>query len=153
MQRHLSSRVLQPSHPEMGCTHPGLERAERVLECKASDAHQVGIALHPIIHLVDQMFVLPAGDAALLAGRTARLERAILTIILPVTPMHQASLFAGIAVGQLPSGRAGVAINLGVVDKSAFTCMPFLRLPEVSGLGTVAVMPSFSQASISTPLK
>ena len=59
MQRHLSSHVLQPSHLEMGYTHPGLERAERVLECTASDVHQVGIALHPIIHLVDQMFVLP----------------------------------------------------------------------------------------------
>ena len=88
-----------------------------MLDGAPPDAHQVWVALHPIIHLIDKMFVLPAGDAALLAGRTARLERAILTIILPVTPMHQASLFAGIAVGQLPSGRAGVAINLGVVDK------------------------------------
>lgn len=34
-----------------------------MLDCATAGAHQGGVALHPIIHLIDQMFVLPAGDA------------------------------------------------------------------------------------------
>jgi len=116
----------------MGCPHPGLECAERVLDCAPPDAHLVGVALHSIIHLIDQMLVLQAGDAALLAGRTSGLYRTMLTIILPLTPVHQASLFSRIAVGQLLFGGAGVAINRGVVDN---VCLRWQRGESMSSVG------------------
>ena len=60
-----------------------------------------------------QMFVFPAGDATFLAGRALRFQGAILTIILPITAMHQTA----VAIGQCLSCRAGVNICLGVVEE------------------------------------
>lgn len=54
----------------------------------------------------------------------------MLTIILPVTLVHQASLFANITVGQYFSDRADAGISLGVADK---VCLHEHALLAVAG--------------------
>ena len=61
---------------EVGGAHPGLERAEGVLDGGPADAHGPGLAVQAFLHGVDDRLVLPAPHAALSAGRTLGLQRA-----------------------------------------------------------------------------
>ena len=78
---HLGADVSERAHSEVRRSHPGLDRAERVFDGRAAQTHQGGVAVHTIVHRLDQMLVLPAGDPALLARGAARLERADLADI------------------------------------------------------------------------
>ena len=129
MQRHLRADVSQPPHLEVRRAHPGLDRAERVFDRAASSAHQVGVPLHPDVHRLDEMLVLPAGDPPFLAGGASALQRAVLAVVLPVAPQHQAVLLARVAIGQSLAGRAAVDVRRGVVGEVRFHEHALLAVP------------------------
>ena len=65
-----------------------LERAERVLDRLAALAHGLGVLVETPLRCLQYMFVLPAGDATLLARRAAVLDRAGAARIGPVAPQR-----------------------------------------------------------------
>ncbi len=68
MQGHFGADPLQRLHLEVGGAHPGLDGAEGMLD-----------RLAPLDRLED-MFVLPAGNPALLARGALTLDSAALTL-------------------------------------------------------------------------
>ena len=67
-QRHLGADVLQPLHQEVGGAHPGLDGAEGMLDGLAALAHGLRVLVEPPLDRFEDLFVLPARDAALLPG-------------------------------------------------------------------------------------
>ena len=86
VQRHLGGDLRQPLHQEVRRAHPHLERAERVLDRLAALTHGLGFSSRRLLHRLQYMLVLPAGDATLLARRAAVLDRAGAARIGPVAP-------------------------------------------------------------------
>jgi hypothetical protein len=76
VEAHLCSDFFEGSGLEVGGAHPGLEGAERVFDGRAADAHALRRAVQPVPHGVDDGFMLPALDPALLAGRALGFQRA-----------------------------------------------------------------------------
>ena len=62
---------------EVRRAHPGLDGAKRVLHGLAPDAHDIRSLIQAPLHSVDDSLMLPPLDAALLAGRALRLDRAV----------------------------------------------------------------------------
>ena len=50
VQCHLGGHARQCFHQEVGCSHPGLDRAEGVLDCLASPTHGLRILVEPPLH-------------------------------------------------------------------------------------------------------
>jgi hypothetical protein len=68
MQRHLGGDPWQRLHQEVGCSHPGLDGAERVLDRLTTLAHLLRMFVEPTLHRVENVLMLPSGDPSLLAG-------------------------------------------------------------------------------------
>jgi hypothetical protein len=60
LECHLGSDVLQAAHLEMGRAHPGLDHAERVLDGGSAEPHPSAPATVTVLHLLDQVLVIPA---------------------------------------------------------------------------------------------
>jgi hypothetical protein len=76
VETHLGSNFFEGPGQEVGASHPGLEGPERMLDGLSSDAHGVGHALEPGLHLVEHAFVLPALDPLQLVRGASGFERA-----------------------------------------------------------------------------
>jgi len=76
IQRHFRSDVCQPSCQEMGVPHPGLDRAERVLDRRAPDPHRGRGVPSAGVGRLHQMFMFPATDPAQGVRRAAVAQRA-----------------------------------------------------------------------------
>src|SRR5215475_7251558 len=84
VERHFSGHAWQPLHQEVGCSHPRLERPERMLDRLAPLAHFFRMLVEPALDSFENMLMLPAGDPSLLAGGTAVLNGAALAGAGPV---------------------------------------------------------------------
>ncbi len=84
MQGHFGAHVFEPLHQEVGCSHPHLDGAEGMFDRFSALAHLVRMGVEARLHLFKKMFMLPAGDAALLAGGALIPDGAGLADICPV---------------------------------------------------------------------
>src|SRR5262245_25830724 len=81
-----------------------------MLDCLASLPHLLRLLVESALHRFENVFVLPAGDASLLAAGAGRLDRAALASIGPVAAQGQAVFLVGVAVRQPVAGRTDVDI-------------------------------------------
>src|ERR1700757_602578 len=89
VKRHLGGHAWQPLHQEVGCSHPRLERPERMLDRLAPLAHFFRVLVEPTLDGFENMLLLPARDPSLLAGGAAVLEGAALADVGPVAAQDQ----------------------------------------------------------------
>jgi hypothetical protein len=66
----------EPIRQEVRRSHPGLHRAEGMLDGLAPLTHGMWVLIEPALHGLKHGLVLPAGDATLLACGAAALDRA-----------------------------------------------------------------------------
>ena len=100
MQRDIGSDPWQRLHQEVGCSHPGLDRAEGMLDRLTPLAHLLRMLVEPALHRLENVLMLPSGDPAFLASGAALLDGAALTGIGPIAA-HDQSVFLGrIVVGE-----------------------------------------------------
>jgi len=78
MQRHLGGNPWQRLHQEVGCTHPGFDRAEVMLDRFPPLAHLLRMLVEPALYGLKNMLILPTGDPALPACGAAVLDGAAL---------------------------------------------------------------------------
>ena len=67
-----------------GRPHPRLDGPERMLDGVEADVHSLRGLVEPLLDRLDDIFVFPARDAALLAGGAAILDRTVLAHVGPV---------------------------------------------------------------------
>ena len=89
----------------MAASHPDLEGAEDVLDRPFSDVHGVGHVVEADLHGLDDILMLPTGDAALFCWRAIWLQRALTAVARPVSVERQPLL--DIAVAQISVSPAG----------------------------------------------
>src|SRR4029077_8380054 len=103
---------------EVRASHPRFEGSERVLHSLPAHAHGIWHLIEPVLHCVEDTFVLPALDPLYLVRRTLGLERtgeasgqmAVLVDVAAAVRSDKPS-------HQVLAGRAGVMVFLGVVDE------------------------------------
>src|SRR4051795_11837444 len=78
VQCHLSGHAWQRLHQEVGCAHPGLDRAEGMLDRLAPLAHLLRMLVEPALYCLKNRLMLPTGDPTLLARGAAVLDGATL---------------------------------------------------------------------------
>jgi hypothetical protein len=66
------SHLFERSHPEVGSAHPRLDGPERMFCGLTSDAHTRGRSVQPLLHRVEDGFVLPSLDAPFFGRRVLR---------------------------------------------------------------------------------
>ena len=154
VQRHFSSDSRECLHQEVSCTHTRLDRAEGVLHRLAPLAHPLRVLVEPPLDRLKNMLMLPALNPSFPARGAAVLDGAAQACVGPVTSQGQPLLLVRVSVRQSLTGRADVDVVLRDIAEVLFDEPTFgLVLPEVSGLGSVTVIPAFSQANISSLLK
>ncbi len=84
VQRHFGADPFQRLHLEVRRAHPGLDGAERVLGRLAPPTHLLRMLVEPLLDGLENVLVLPAGDAALLARGAAMLDGASLAGVGPI---------------------------------------------------------------------
>ena len=94
MQAHLGAHPVERSGEEVGGAHPGLQRAERVLDRLAADPHHLGRLIQATLHRLKHGLMLPAAHSALWARRTVLFQRAPLAVRTPVAVQLQPFLDA-----------------------------------------------------------
>ena len=78
MECHLGGNPWQRLHQEVGCSHPGFDRAKGMLDRLAPLAHLFRMFVEPALHCIENVLMLPSGDPSLLAGGAAVLDGAAL---------------------------------------------------------------------------
>ena len=63
VEAHLRADALDGPGQKVGRTHPGLQRSERVFDGLPADAHDVRCLIQPLLHGIEDRFMLPALDA------------------------------------------------------------------------------------------
>src|SRR6516162_11914925 len=84
VERHLGGHAWQPLHQDVGCSHPRLERPERMLDRLVPLAHFFRVLVEPALDGFENMLMLPTRDPSLLAGGAAVLDGAALAGVGPV---------------------------------------------------------------------
>src|SRR5580704_8205085 len=84
VQRHFGGDAWQRLHQEVGCSHPRLERPERMLDRLAPPAHFLRMLVEPALDGFENMLMLPARDPSLFAGGAAVLDSAALAGASPI---------------------------------------------------------------------
>src|SRR6516162_2022982 len=153
MERHLGGHAWQSLHQEVGCSHPRLERPERMLDRLAPLAHFFRVLVEPALDGFENVFVLPARDPSLLAGGAAVLDGAALAGVGPVAAQDQPVFLVRVVVGESFTSRADVDILVRHVAEVLLAKAPSALAFEVIGFGNVTVMLAFSHARISALLK
>src|SRR5881396_2411084 len=105
----------QPVAQEVGCSHPGLDRAEGMLDRLAPLAHLLRMLVEPALHRLENVLMLPPGDPSLLTGGAAVLDGAAPAGVGPVAVQDQSVFFGREGVGEPLSGRTNVNILLSHV--------------------------------------
>ena len=67
MERHLRPHIAEPLREEVRRTHPELEGSEDMLHRAAPNRHHVWVPVQPVLSGLQNGFMLPAFNAALLA--------------------------------------------------------------------------------------
>src|SRR6201981_1584868 len=108
VERHLGGHAWQPFHQEVSCSHPRLERPERMLDRFATLAHLFRVLVEPALHGFENMLMLPARDPSFLAGGAAVLDGAALAGIGPVAAQNQPVFLVRVVIGETFTSRADV---------------------------------------------
>ncbi len=124
VQRHFRSHTPKPSGQEMAGPTPGLDRAERVLDRRATDAHRGGRTVVAGIRSFDKVFMFPPGDPSLVPSGATVFVGASLARVCPITPHLEALLFARGAVCERLSRRLAIDICLMVISKVGLDEVP-----------------------------
>ena len=90
MKRHLGGDLGQTLHQEVRRPHPHFQRAKGMLGRLASLAHGPRVLVEALLDGLQNMLMLPAGDASLHASGTASLEPTVATRICPIAPQFAA---------------------------------------------------------------
>src|SRR6266576_4473287 len=99
----------------MGCSHPGLERPERMLDRLAPLAHFFRMLVEPALHGFENMLMLPSRDPSFLAGGAAVFDGADRAGIGPIAAQDQPVFFVDVAVGERFTCRTDVEILTGQI--------------------------------------
>src|SRR5437879_4800520 len=99
VQSHFGADVLERFHLEVRRSYPRLHRAEGMLHSLAAHAHLVRISIEPRLHGLEDGFVFPTRDPALLASRALALQRARRTGGRPIAAQCLAVLLVCITIG------------------------------------------------------
>ena len=101
-------------HKEVGCTYPGLDRAEGVLDRLAPLAHLLRIFIETVLQRLQNVLVLPSRDPSLLGGGAIGFDGVALARVCLVAAQNQ-SIFSRdrVVVGEPFSGRTSVNVLLG----------------------------------------
>ena len=67
VQCHLGGDLWQRLHQEVGCAHPGLDGAERMLNRLTPLAHLLRMFVEPSLHRLENVLMLPSRDPSFLA--------------------------------------------------------------------------------------
>src|SRR6516165_12205030 len=110
MERHLGGHAWQSLHQEVGCSHPRLERPERMLDRLAPLAHFFRVLVEPALDGFENMLMLPARDPPLFARGAAVLDSAALAGVGPVAPQDQPVFLVRVVVGESFTRRTDVDI-------------------------------------------
>ena len=117
VKAHLRADLFEGAQPEMGRAHPRLDGSKRMFRGLASGAHGPGRAFQPLLHRVEDGFVLPTLDAPFLCRRALRFQRAGDAFRRPVVMQLSPCLDVRISPGQLLAGRTTVDVFARVVDE------------------------------------
>ena len=117
MQRHLGGNLRQTLHQKVRRPHPHLQRAKGMFGCLTTLAHGLRVLVEALLYGLEDMLMLPAGDASLHASRAATLERTVAAGIGPIAPQLLAILFVRVVVLQLFASRTAIHILVAEVDK------------------------------------
>ena len=120
MQGHLGGNLFQRLHLEVGCSHPGLDGAEGMLNRLAALAHLLRVLVKSLLDNFKNMFLLPAGKPSLLARGASILDDTTLAGIAPITAQHQPLLLGREAISELFTGRTNVNVFFFNVTKVRF---------------------------------
>ena len=91
-----------------------------MLEGFAAHTHGLRVLIEPLGHGLDDVFVFPAFDAALVGCCALILERACAAPLRQADPHFLAIFISGEMMLQLLAGRAAIDIVLGQIDKIRF---------------------------------
>ncbi len=83
VQRHLGGHAWRCLHQEVGCSHPGLDRPEGMLDRLAPLAHFFWVLVEPALDGVENLLMVPTRDPPLLTGGAAVLDDAALAGVGP----------------------------------------------------------------------
>src|SRR4029434_6970398 len=106
-------------------SHPGLDRAERMLDRLAPLAHLLRILIEPALHRLENVLMLPSGDPSFLAGGAAVLDGAALAGIGPVAAQDQSIFLVRVMVSEPFTGRTNVDVVLSQVAEVLLAEAPF----------------------------
>src|SRR5674476_496276 len=120
-----ASAIMIRLHQEVGCSHPGLDRAEGMLNRLAPLAHLFRMFVEPALHRLKNVFVLPSGDPSLLAGGAVMLDGAALPGIGPIAAQDQSVFLGRVVVGELLAGRTHVNVLLSHIAEVLLAEAPF----------------------------
>ena len=134
MQRHLSGHAWQRLHQEVGCSHPGLDRSERMLNRLTPLAHFFRMLVEPALNGLENLLMLPTRDPSLFAGGAAVLDVAALASVGPVAMQNQPMFLVREMVGEPFTGRADVDILLCHVTKVLLAEIDLRILPPRSSV-------------------
>ncbi len=102
----------QRLHQEVGCSHPGLDRSERMLDRLTPLAHFFRMLVEPALNGFENLLMLPTRDPSLLAGGAAGFDGAALAGAGPVAMQNQPVFLVREMVGEPFTGRTDVDILL-----------------------------------------
>ena len=120
MQRHFGADMFQRLHLEVGIAHPGFDGSERMLDRFAALTHLFRVLIEPPLDSLKNMFVLPAGNPALLVRGALILDGAGVTGGGPIAMQRQVLFPVCEAPDEAFTGRATIDVVLGYVDKVLF---------------------------------
>src|SRR6266481_5003855 len=83
-ESHLGGYFWKRFGEEVCRSHAGLHRAERMLDCLATQAHGLWVCIKALLHSLEQMLMLPSRDAAFFACGALIFDCAGLAGIRPV---------------------------------------------------------------------
>ena len=125
MKGHFGADPLQCFGQEVGCSHPGFDGAEGMLDRLTPLAHLLRVLIKPLLDRFQKVFVLPPRDPSLLARGALMLDGACLASAGSVAAQAQAVLDIGVVEGQALTGRTDINIVVGhiaevLLAKAAF---------------------------------
>src|SRR5450759_4668935 len=125
VQRHLGGNPWQRLHQEVGCSHPGLDRSEGMLNRLAPFAHLFRMFVEPALHRLENVLMLPSGDPSFLASGAAVLDAAALAGFGRVAAQDQSIFRGGEGVGKPFTGRTDVNVIFSYITEVLLAEAPF----------------------------
>src|SRR5262249_38747863 len=123
-----------------------------MLDRLAACTHRLRVFIEPLLRGFENVLVLPAWNASLVARRAFRFQLTIRAGVRPITPHHLAILLGRHAIAQLLAGRTAIDILGGIVDEVLLAETTIRLRTRCIGFGNVTTTPASSQALISVLL-